>query len=85
MTSATPAPAAWGAQLTTIQVEPNTSAMLYAMLNIHATPMFVWPTRNLRSSCLDSLGISGVWVNVYTTVACSHACRYVLPWDTVGN
>ena len=48
MTSATPAPAACGAQLTTIQVDPNTSARLYTMLNSQATPMLTWPTRYLR-------------------------------------
>ena len=48
MTSATPAPAACGAQLTTIQVDPNTSARLYTMLNSQATPMLTWPTRYLQ-------------------------------------
>ena len=50
MTSATPAPAACGAQLTTIQVDPNTSARLYTMLNSQATPMFAWPTKYLQNS-----------------------------------
>lgn len=48
MTSATPAPAACGAQLTTIQVDPNTSARLYTMLNSQATPMLMWPNRYLQ-------------------------------------
>jgi len=50
MTSATPAPAACGAQLTTIQVDPNTSARLYTMLNSQATPILMWPTKYLHSS-----------------------------------
>ncbi len=50
MTSATPAPAACGAQLTTIQVDPNTSARLYTMLNSQATPILTWPTKYLQQS-----------------------------------
>ena len=36
MTSATPAPAAWGAMVTTVQVEKNTRLREYTMLNSQA-------------------------------------------------
>ena len=56
MTSATPAPAACGAQLTTIQVDPNTSARLYTILNSQATPMLICPTRYLHASQAFNIG-----------------------------
>ena len=49
MTSATPAPDACGAMVTTVQLAMNTRVMLYTMLNSHATPMLVCCSRYLHA------------------------------------
>lgn len=49
MTSATPAPAACGAFVTTHHVDTNTSARLYSILKSQATKRLVCCMRNLRS------------------------------------
>ena len=70
MTSATPAPAACGAQLTTIQVDPNTSARLYTMLNSQATPMLMWPSRYLQHLPEPWLRIVGTRLMISQPCAC---------------
>lgn len=81
MTSATPAPPACGALLTTHQVEMNTRPRLYARLKRYATKRFVCFIRNLQNKPLSESHGKRRWASNFNIMQGIHMVKSTAEWQ----